>query len=93
MRGFLRFAYGDGTASSVHAVGLPLRRGLRRRAFVAPSERGRRPRVISLEASGQKRGVVLATAIIDDGGIVSYAVRVMVRETPAGWVVSAVDGG
>jgi hypothetical protein len=93
MRGYLRFAYGEGPASSVRAVGRSLRRQLRRRALVASAERGRPPRVVSLETSGQKRGVVLATAIIDDGGIAAYAVRVTVCETRSGWLVSAVDGG
>lgn len=93
MGGFLRFAYDEGPASSVRAVRPSLRRQLRQRALVAPAEEGRHPRVISLQTSVQKRGVVLATAIIDDGGIASYAVRVTVRETRSGWLVSAVDGG
>jgi hypothetical protein len=74
-------------------VGPSLRLKLRQLVQVAPAERGRHPRVISVEASGQKRGVVLATAVIDDGGIASYAVRVTLRETRSGWLVSAVDGG
>lgn len=93
MGAYLRFAYGETQASSVRPVGPSLRRALRQRVLLAPAERGRHPRVISLEASGQKRGVVLATAIIDDGGIASYAIRVTVRKTRSGWLVSAVDGG
>ncbi|HEY3944232.1 MAG TPA: hypothetical protein VGL78_03310 [Solirubrobacteraceae bacterium] len=93
MGGYLRFAYGQAPGSSVRAVGPSLRLKLRRLVQVAPAERGRHPRVISVEASGQKRGVVLATAVIDDGGIASYAVRVTLRETRSGWLVSAVDGG
>ena len=93
MGSYLRFAYGQAAGSSVRAVGPSLRLQLRHRVQVAPAERDRHPQVISLEASGQKRGVVLATAVIDDGGIVSYAVRVTLRETRSGWLVSAVDGG
>ena len=93
MRGYLRFAYGEAPASSVRAVGLSLRRQLTQRVLLAPAEQGRHPRVISLEASGQERGVVLATAIIDDGGIASYAVHVTVRETRSRWLVSTIDGG
>lgn len=93
MGAYLRFAYGETQASSVRPVGPSLRRALRQRVLLAPAERGRHPRVISLEASGQKRGVVLATAIIDDGGIASYAIRVTVRKTRSGWLVTAVDGG
>ena len=93
MRGYLRFAYGEAPASSVRAVGPALRRQLRQRALIAPAERSRHPRLISLEVSGEKTGVVLATAIIDDGGIASYAVRVTVCRTRSRWLVSAVDGG
>lgn len=93
MGGYLRFAYGEAPAASVRPVGHSLRRQLRQRALVAPAERDRHPRIISLEASGQKPGVVLASAIIDDGGIASYAVRVTVRKTRSGWLVSAVYGG
>lgn len=92
MAGYLRLAYGRGSASSVRAVVPSLCRRLRQRALGAPAERARHPRVISLETSGPKRGVVIASAIIDDGGIAAYTVRVTVREMRSGWLVSAVDG-
>ena len=94
MSGYLRFAYGKAPASSVRAVAPALRRQLRgQRALVAPVQRLRHPRVVSLMATGQERGVVLATALVDDGGIANYAVRVTLRDTRSGWLVSAVDGG
>jgi hypothetical protein len=93
MRGYLRFAYGEGPASLIRAASPPLRRQLRQRVLVTPAEQGRQPRVISLETSDQERGRVLATAIIDDGGIAFYAIRVTVRKAGSGWRVSAVDGG
>lgn len=92
--GYLPFAYGRAPASSVPGVASALRRGLRRgRALVAPVERRRRPRVVSLTALGQPAGVILVTALVDDGGIASYALRLTVRRTSRGWLVSRVDGG
>jgi hypothetical protein len=90
----LRFAYGEAPASSVGAVAPALRRRLRgQRALVSPVERRRHPRVVSLMATGQARGVVLAAALVDDGGIANYAIRVTLRDTRSGWLVSALDGG
>jgi hypothetical protein len=90
----LPFAYGEASASSVRAATPALRRQLRgQRALVAPAERRRNPRVISLVAAGQERGVALATALVNDGGIANYAVRLTLGETRSRWLVSAVDGG
>jgi hypothetical protein len=91
--GYLRFAYGKAPASSVRRVARALRRRLwGQRALVAPDERRRHPRVLSLTATGHGRGVVVVTALVDDGGVANYAVRVVVRDTRWGWLVSAVDG-
>jgi hypothetical protein len=94
LAGYLRFAYGRAPAASVRAVTPALRRQLKReRARVTPVERRRRPRVVSLTALGQARPVVVATALIDDGGIASYEVRMTLHEARAGWLVSRVHGG
>lgn len=91
---YLRFAYGQASAASVPAVTPALRRQLRReRALVAPVERRRHPHVVSLTAVGRAAGAVVATALIDDGGVASYAVRLTLRQERAGWLVSGVDGG
>jgi hypothetical protein len=92
--GYLPFAYGREAARSVGAVTPVLRRQLvLERAHVAPVERRRHPRVVSIETAGQGPGRVLATALIEDGGITTYALRITLRQGPAGWLVSAVDGG
>jgi hypothetical protein len=46
-----------------------------------------------LTTLGQASGAVVATALIDDGGIANYALRLTVRRTSRGWLVSRVDGG
>ena len=94
LAGYLRFAYGRASAVSVPAVTPALRRQLKReRVQVTPVERRRHPRVVSLTALGQASGVVVATALIDDGGITNYTLRLTVRRTNRAWLVSGVDGG
>lgn len=91
---YLRFAYGEASASSVGAVAPALHRRLRNeRGLVAPVERWRHPRVVSLMETGQAHDVVLATALVDDGGIANYAIRITLRDTRSGWLVSALDSG
>jgi hypothetical protein len=65
----------------------------RMRAVVTPVERQRHPRVVSLSAVGQSLAVVLATALVADGGVTTYALRVMLVVNRRGWLVSGVDGG
>lgn len=94
LAGYLGFAYGEAPVTSMRAVTTALRRRLRgQRVLVAPVERRRHPRVISLVAAGRARGSVLATALVDDGGIANYAIRLTLRDTRSGWLVSALDGG
>ena len=94
LAGYLPFAYGRAPAALVRAVRPALRRQLsRERALVTPVERRRHPRVVSLTALAQAPEVVVATALIDDGGIANYALRVTVRRTSRGWIVTRVDEG
>ena len=94
LAGYLRFAYGRAPTGAVRAVTPELRRQLKRdRVQVTPVERRRRPRVFALTALGQALGAVVATALIDDGGIANYGVRITVRRTNRAWLVSGVDVG
>ena len=71
-----------------------LRWWLRRQHAVAvPVERRRHPRLIALLVTGPNGGIVLATGLVDDGGIANYAVRVTLRKTLSGWLATSVDGG
>jgi hypothetical protein len=92
LAGYLRFAYGRASAASVRAVTPTLRQQLTRdRAEFTPVEERRRPRVVSLAALGEASGVVVAEALIADGGIASYVVRLTLRPQRVGWLVSGVD--
>jgi hypothetical protein len=94
LESYLPFAYGRAHARSVAGVTPALRGQLtRERAQLTPLERRRHPRVVSLQVVGQAPAVALATAIIDDGGITTYPLRLRLERGPDGCMVSAVDGG
>ena len=81
-------------ARSIDGVTPDLRRQLiRAPGLVTPVERHRHPRVVSLTAVGQAPAAVLATALVADGGVTAYALRMVLRSTRSGWLVSRVDGG
>lgn len=91
---YLPCLYGRASASSVAPATAGLRRELARdRASVTPVERRRHPRVVSLEAAGQGVEVVTVTALVEDGGVMTYAIRIALRQERSGWAASAVDGG
>jgi hypothetical protein len=94
LAGYLPFLYGRGSGRSIDAVTPDLRRQLIRvRGLVTPVERPRHPRVVSLTAVGQAPAAVLATALVADGGVMAYALRMVLRSSRDGWLVSGVDGG
>jgi hypothetical protein len=93
LRGYLQLAYGRGSAASVAAVTPALRDHLLSQDVrLTPAERRRRPRMISLQLEAQAREVVVATAMIADGGITTYPLRLTLRRGTAGWLVSRIDG-
>lgn len=94
LAGYLPFAYGRGSALAVRGV-TPALRGqlLRQRAQVTPVERRRRPRVVSLQLVGTTPLFVVATAVIDDGGVARYRVRFTLSRSADRWAVSGVEEG
>jgi hypothetical protein len=92
--GYLRFTYGRGSALAVSGVTSVLRRQLlRRRAQLTPVERRRRPRVVSLQTIATTPAFVVARAVIDDGGVVTYPLRFTVEHGGGRWAVTSVEGG
>ncbi len=94
LAGYLPFLYGRGSARSINAVTPEQRVQLSRvPGLVTPIERRRDPRVVSLTAVGQAPAAVLGTALVADGGVTAYALRMVLRSGRDGWLVSSVDGG
>jgi hypothetical protein len=91
---YLRFAYGRASAMVVKAVAPELHRQLvRERAQMAPAERQRRPRVVSLRVVGIMPGFVAAIAVVADGGIAAYPLRFTLQGRAGRWSVSSVQEG
>jgi hypothetical protein len=94
LAGYLPFVYGRGSALAIGGITPALRRQLlRQRAQVTPVERRRRPRVVSLQTIGTTPVFVVATAVIDDGGVVRYRLRFTLQDAAGRWVVSSVAEG
>jgi hypothetical protein len=92
--GYLPFAYGRGSALAIRDVTPALRRQLlRQRAHLTPAERRRRPRVVSLQTIGTTPAFVVATAVIDDGAVVTYRLRFTLQLDAGRWAVSSVVEG
>ena len=90
---YLRFAYGQAPARSVAPVSPAIRGQLvRGSASVTPAERRRHPRVVALQVVAARARLARATALVADGGVTSYAVRVTLRRGRFGWVASAIGG-
>jgi hypothetical protein len=94
LRAYLRVAYGRASAAWVKAVTPGVRSQLvRDRAQVTPAERHRHPLIVSLTALGTIPGFVVATAIIQDGGIAAFLLRLTLREQAGRWLVGGVQEG
>jgi hypothetical protein len=94
LAGYLPFLYGRGSARSIGGITDALRSRLSHtRALVTPVEPARHPRIVSLTATGESPGVVLATALEADGGVMTYPLRIALERGRDSWLVSGVDGG
>ena len=58
-----------------------------------PVERRRRPRVVALQTIGTTPTFVVATAVIDDGGVATYRLRFTLSRSAGRWAVSGVEEG
>jgi hypothetical protein len=94
LAGYLPFAYGRASAATVAGVTPGLSRQLlQERVAAPPAERARQPRVVSLQLVGTTPGFAVATAVIDDGALTAYRLRVTVQRQSGRWAVSSVVEG
>src|SRR5437764_8845850 len=91
---YLPFAYGQGSALEIRGIPPALRHQLLgQRAQLTPAERRRRPRVMSLQTIGTTPAFVVATAMIDDGGVSTYRLRFTLQPEADRWAVSSAEDG
>ena len=94
LAGYLPFAYGRGGALAINGLTSALRRQLlHKQAELTPVERRRRPRVVSLQTTATTPTFVVATAVIDDGGVTTYRLRFTLEGRAGRWLVSGVQEG
>jgi hypothetical protein len=94
LAGYLPFTYGRGSALAVTGVTPAVRRQLvLDRGHPTPAERHRHPRVVSLQTVGTTPAFVVATAVIDDGGLATYGLRFTLQRGAGRWAVSSVEEG
>ena len=94
LAGYLSFAYGRRGAVAIGGITSALRRQLLRTpAEVTPVERRRRPRVVSLQTTATTPTFVVATAVIDDGGVTTYRLRFTLEGGSRRWQVSGLQEG
>jgi hypothetical protein len=94
LAGYLPFAYGRGSAVAIRGITPALGRELlRQRAQLTPVERRRRPWIESLQTIGTTPAFVVATAVIDDGGVTTYRLRFALQREADRWAVSSVAEG
>ena len=93
LAGYLPFAYGRGELAAINGITPALRSRLHKRAQLTPVERRRRPRVVSLQTTATTPTFVVATAVIDDGGVTTYRLRFTLEGRAGRWLVSGVQEG
>jgi hypothetical protein len=94
LTGYLPFAYGRGGALAISDITSGLRQQLlHKRSRLTPVERRRRPRVVSLQTTGTTPTFVVATAVIDDGGMTTYHLRFTLDGGAGRWLVGGVQEG
>jgi len=94
LAGYVQFVYGRGSAPAVQGVTPSLRRQLLRGwAQLTPAERQLRPHFVSLQMVGTMPALVVATAVIADGGVATYRLRFTLQRAAGRWAVSGIVEG
>jgi hypothetical protein len=93
LAGYLPFAYGRVDLAAINGITPTLRSRLLGRAQLTPAERRRRPRVVSLQTTATTPTFVVATAVIEDGGVTTYRLRFTLEGRAGRWLVSGVQEG
>lgn len=87
---YLALLYGRGHVAALPHASANVRRSLARgRARVAPAARRRGPRVARLELVAQARDAVVATALVEDGGVSAYPLTFSLVLRGGQWTVDA----
>jgi hypothetical protein len=93
LAGYLTYLYGRAPASAVNGATQALSRSLRAHPpIVSPGTRARRARVLLLHAAPAPAGLVGISALVNDGELASYRIRLILARTRGRLLVTAVEG-
>lgn len=91
--GYLAFAYGRGPASAVRETTSSFAAALVRRARPAPPAlRSLHPRVLALRATYASGRAFVVTALVKDGEVLEYPIRVLLASRGGRYLVSGLGG-
>lgn len=91
--GYLPYLYGQAPAGRVEDATTGFARALERgRRVVPPGIRTLHPRVVAIHASPLEPGHAIASALVSDGEVVQYPIRLVLTETARRWLVSGLEG-
>lgn len=93
LAGYLAYLYGHAPARAVRDAAPALLRSLRAHPpLVSPATRARHPRVLSLHPAPAPVGRIGVSALVGDGELASYPVRLLLTSEDGRLLVSAVEG-
>jgi hypothetical protein len=94
LRGYLAYLYGHGTADQITDASGALVRSLEANPpRVSPAMRERVPRVLSLQSTPAPSAYLIgASALIGDGGLVSYRIGLLLTSQHGRLLVNALNG-
>jgi hypothetical protein len=91
--GYLRYLYGRARAGEVRGATVAFADSLTRRASrVPPAMQGRHARVVSLDAESAPAGLIGVTALVNDGGLIDYAIVLLLAHQGHGLLVAGLAG-
>jgi hypothetical protein len=93
LAGYLTYLYGHAPVSAVSGATPRLSRSLRAHPpIVSPGVRARRVRVLSLHAAPAPAGLIGVSALVNDGELASYRIRLILARARGRLLVTTVEG-
>jgi len=94
LAGYLGYIYGHAPASAIGGATPALLESLRSSPpRVSPGMRVRRPHVLALRSTPARRGLLLVSAVVNDGGLVDYSIGLLLAAHGGRLLVSGLEGG
>jgi hypothetical protein len=94
LAGYLAYLYGHAPAGQVDGATQALIRSLRAQPTrVSPGMRARQPRIVALHSTPALPGLFGISAVINDGGLIDYSIKLLLTSHDGQLLVSGLEGG